>query len=143
MEVVVRPTAPVIHAPLPPLARNRLRKSFDYSIGSSPGSSVTSISSAGLPRSQSSNLIGLRPKPNISRRRSLLSHSDSKPGAGKWDSFWREETNALVAAGAVETEAGLFAASTTDAKKKEKESEKEMSGLRKVARALALSRRHH
>jgi molybdenum cofactor sulfurtransferase len=140
---VARPTAPVIHAPPPVVARNRLRKSFDYSIGSSPGSSVTSISSAGLPRSQSSNLIGMRPTPNISRRRSILSHSDPKTGAEKWDSFWREETNALVAAGAVETEAGLFAASTTDAKKKEKQNEKEMSGLRKVARALALSRRHH
>jgi molybdenum cofactor sulfurtransferase len=61
---------------------------------------------------------------------------------GKWDSFWREETNALVAAGAVESEIGLVTALTTEAKKKEKEKEKEISGLRKVARALALSRRH-
>jgi molybdenum cofactor sulfurtransferase len=143
MDVVIRPTAPVINAPLPPLVRNRLRKSFDYSVGPSPGSSVTSISSAGLPRSQSSNLIGLRSQPNLSRRRSLLSRSDSKPVVpGKWDSFWREETNALVAAGAVESEIGLVTALTTEAKKKEKEKEKEISGLRKVARALALSRRH-
>lgn len=141
MDAVVRATAPVINAPLPPLVRNRLRKSFDYSIGPSPGSSVTSISSAGLPRSQSSNLIGLRAKPNLSRRQSLLSRSDSKPTVGKWDSFWREETAALVAAGAVESEVGLVAASAAEAKKKEKEKEKEkeMSGLRKVARAF---RRH-
>ncbi|KAI4777915.1 PLP-dependent transferase [Aureobasidium sp. EXF-3400] len=140
MDAVVAATAPVIGTPTyrpPPVVRNRLRKSFDFSVGPSPGSSVTSISSAGLPRSQSSNLIGLRPKPNISRRRSLLSGSTSKPVVGKWDNFWKEETAALVAAGAVESEVKPIT-SSADTKKKEKE----RSGFRKVARALTLSRRH-
>ncbi|KAH0304091.1 PLP-dependent transferase, partial [Aureobasidium melanogenum] len=140
MDAVVGATAPVIGTPTyrpPPVVRNRLRKSFDFSVGPSPGSSVTSISSAGLPRSQSSNLIGLRPKPNISRRRSLLSGSTSKPVVGKWDNFWKEETAALVAAGAVESEVKPIT-SSADTKKKEKE----RSGFRKVARALTLSRRH-
>jgi molybdenum cofactor sulfurtransferase len=143
MEVVVRTTAPVINAPLPPLARNRLRKSFDYSVGASPGSSVTSISSTGLPRSRSSNHIGLRPQPSLTRHRSLLGHPDSKPAVGKWDDFWKEETNATTATDTVESEVVLATPFGTEAKKKEKEKEKEVSGLRKVARALALSRRHH
>ncbi|KAH0371610.1 PLP-dependent transferase, partial [Aureobasidium melanogenum] len=134
MDAVVGATAPII---CPPPVRNRLRKSFDFSVGPSPGSSVTSISSAGLPRSQSSNLIGLRSKPNISRRRSLLSGSAPKPVVGKWDTFWKEETAALVAAGAVESEVKPIT-SSVDIKKKEKE----RSGFRKVARALTLSRRH-
>jgi molybdenum cofactor sulfurtransferase len=145
MEVVVRTTAPVVDAPLPPLARNRLRKSFDYSVGASPGSSVTSISSTGLPRSRSSNHIGLRSKPSISRHRSLLGPSDSTPAMGKWDDFWKEEANVIVAADAAESDLAPVTTSATEAKKKEKEKEKakEVSGLRKVARALALSRRHH
>ncbi|KAK6008213.1 hypothetical protein QM012_000116 [Aureobasidium pullulans] len=136
MEAVAGATAAPVIRP-PPAVRNRLRKSFDFSVGPSPGSSVTSISSAGLPRSQSSNLIGLRPKPNISRRRSLLSGSTSKPVVSKWDNFWKEETAALVAAGAVESEVRPITTSA-DTKKKEKE----RSGFRKVARALTLSRRH-
>ncbi|TIA01844.1 PLP-dependent transferase [Aureobasidium pullulans] len=133
--------APMIAPPSrpPPGIRNRLRKSFDFSTGS-PGSSVTSISSAGLPRSQSSNLIGLKSKPALSRRTSLLGHSIKPTAPGRWDNFWREETNALVAAGAVEVE-------VPDIKKKEKEpqkeqhKEKERGGFRKVARALTMSRR--
>jgi hypothetical protein len=60
---------------------------------------------------------------------------------GKWDDFWKEETDATVPAGTVESEVVPVTASATEVKKKEKE--KEVSGLRKVARALALSRRHH
>ncbi|KAI5249279.1 PLP-dependent transferase [Aureobasidium subglaciale] len=138
MKSIIR-TAPIINGPPsrpPPALRNRLRKSFDFSTGS-PGSSVTSISSSGLPRSQSSNLIGLKSKPNLSRRTSLLNRSDAKPVVGRWDNFWREETAALIAAGAVEND---VTSSPAAAPKKEKE--KERGGFRKVARALTMSRRH-
>ncbi|CAD0109546.1 unnamed protein product [Aureobasidium uvarum] len=129
-DAVVRATAPVINAPScrPPSAhRNRLRKSFDFSVGASPaGSSVTSISSAGLPRSQSSLSVALRSKkPDISRHRSLLGRAELKPAApGRWDDFWKEETAALVAAGAAESEARQVV-SSAEVKKKEKEKEKE------------------
>jgi molybdenum cofactor sulfurtransferase len=142
MGAVVRAPAPITNAHLHPLACNHLGKSSKYGVGSSAGSSVTSISSAGLPRSQSTVHIGLKPRRNLSRRQSLLSRSDTQPVVSKWEDFWGEETAATVAAAAVESEVGLVTASSTEAKKKEKEKEKEMSGFRKFARAFALSRRN-
>lgn len=145
-QATIRTPAPQITVPCraPPglRNRNRLRKSLDLSTMLSPGSSVTSISSTNLPRSQSSNLVGLRSRSALSRHTSVLKRHDevgreSADGRlipGRWDSFWREEH---VRETAVEANPAVSAFAPEVKKKKEKE----RGGFRRVARALTLSRR--
>jgi molybdenum cofactor sulfurtransferase len=159
---------------LPPslLLRNRLRRSADVSSTAySASNSSTSVSA--LPRSQSSHLIGLvtalatstpssssttatsttaksiSAKP--SRRFSALDRVNDNNDShhrhhqhGHWGSFWREETAAFVAAGAVEREAcGGVSVSAMDAESKilqDKEKDKGRHGFRMVARALMKKR---